>query len=78
MVLVMMHPLGGIDVYYRWADLASYLADNVKGEIVVIMDSCFSGYFEKNGIESLKEVDKKRFSVLSSCSSEEESTYYSV
>lgn len=63
--------LGGSDLLYGWHDLASYLADHVRGNIVVILDGCFSAYFQQNGVASLSEDDQKRFSVITSCAEDE-------
>ena len=70
--------LGGSDGFYKWADLASFIANHVNGEVVVIMDACFSGYFQKNGVEALSYSDQQRFSVVSACSTDEESSSYNV
>jgi len=60
--------------YYRWADLSNYLSKNIRGKIVVIMDSCFSGNFINNGLNALTSKDRERFSVITSCSSVQESS----
>ena len=60
--------------FYKWSELSSYLSKKIRGTIVVIMDSCFSGYFITNGLTNLSETDRARFSVITSCSEEEESS----
>ena len=60
--------------YYRWSQLSSYLSQKIKGNIVVIMDSCFSGHFINTGLTGLSEFDRSRFTIITSCSDGEESS----
>lgn len=63
--------LGGKDQYYQWKELTDFLASHVKGNVVIIMDACFSAYIQQNGVSSLRPEDQERFSVLTSCASDE-------
>lgn len=64
--------------WYRWSSLAQYLAEHVKGQIIVILDTCFSETFTTVGINSLEQKDKDRFSVITSCAYDEKSSIRNV
>ncbi|MBQ7638449.1 MAG: caspase family protein [Clostridia bacterium] len=51
----------------KWSDLAQFLSQKIKGKIVVILDCCFSRQFITNGLSSLSQSERNRFSVLVSC-----------
>lgn len=63
------------DEYYKWNELAAFLAENVEGKIIVVLDACFSESFVKKGIETLDKHDKERFAAI--CSSAEDEFSYS-
>ena len=67
--------------FYKWDKLAKYLVDNIKGDIVIIMDSCFAENFITTGMEELSEYERNRISVLTSCGEREKSrvkVFYNV
>jgi hypothetical protein len=63
--------------FYPWKDLAKELA-KYKGKIVVILETCHAEVFYSQGVAKLSAADKKRFSCIFSCGSNETSKAGSI
>ena len=57
---------------YSYSELATYLSSKIKcDKIIVIIDSCFSGNFIKNGLSQISRSNQQRFIAFLACHSDQ-------